>query len=61
MKALLAQQGLEETLKSECAFLDVLPNADRERLEVKPHSTIVLCLGDKFLHEVVKKDIANKI
>ena len=55
IRAMLVQQGLGAVLNStEVKVLDEKETQKCEEMMAKAHSTLVLCLGDKVLREVIR-------
>ena len=61
IRALLVQQGLSKALKRKEALPTTMFDEENDELKEKAHSVILLCLGNKVFHEVVKEDTTAKL
>ena len=61
MHALLVQQGLSKASKDREASPTMMFYEEKDRLMEKVHNVILLCLGNKILRKVAKKDTIAKL
>ena len=68
MRAILIQQGLAAALtpvdseeNGKAAALDEKDQAKHDEIQLKAHSAVILCLGDKVLREVQAEKMAAEI
>ncbi|XP_059671098.1 uncharacterized protein LOC132316642 [Cornus florida] len=61
MQALLTQQGLKNVLFGNDKLLETRSNEDKDEVDEKACSAILLNLADEVLHEVIDEDMAAKL